>query len=79
MSISGALRRLPAITGLLPHVGCMPQLASRTLPHASRSFAAAAAAVEGQTQQQRVALIQGASRGLGLEYTRQLLERDGQR
>lgn len=31
------------------------------------------------TEQQQVALVQGASRGLGLEYVRQLLSRPGQK
>ena len=47
--------------------------AGRIIPHAGKSFASQAG------EQHQVALVQGASRGLGLEYVRQLLSRPGQR
>ena len=79
MAAIGALRQLPLVAGMLAHVSATAQHSIRA-PHAAcRAFAAASAAADGQPAQQRVALIQGASRGLGLEYVRQLLQRDGQR
>jgi NAD(P)-dependent dehydrogenase (short-subunit alcohol dehydrogenase family) len=45
--------------------------------HLVRTRAAAAHSTQA-AQQQRVALVQGASRGLGLEFVRQLLERPQQ-
>jgi hypothetical protein len=79
MASTGALRRLPLVAGMLAHVRVTAQPPLRAPPAACRAFAAASAATDGQQAQQRVALIQGASRGLGLEYVRQLLQRDGQR
>lgn len=76
MALSSALRQLPRLAGGRSDRICQLQPAGQHV--VARSFAAAAA-VSSQEEQQRVALIQGASRGLGLEYARQLLERPGQR
>lgn len=76
MALASALRQLPRlIRGQSGHT-CQ---ALPTGTHVAARLLAAAASASADSPQQRVALIQGASRGLGLEYTRQLLERPGQR
>ena len=46
--------------------------------HSARGYAAAAAEAAGDASH-RVALVTGSSRGLGLEFARQLLQRPNQR
>lgn len=78
MASLSALRQLPRMAAFLPHLYPVPQTVGRHLHYSSRLFTAAAASGDGADQQQRAALIQGASRGLGLEFTRQLLDRPDQ-
>ena len=58
------------------HAQPFGDISKRAFLVCTRSIHCAAAS---RNQQEKVAFVSGGSRGLGLEYVRQLLQRDGQR